>query len=106
VAGKTKKSLFSPVIFQADMSRDSLHNLNNDRQVVDYREEELPPFIEEDEFNTVAKELWLMGYWIEKKHPGYCVVCVEGDEYTAKIVAGYTKGWSETKWTLKSLGHF
>ena len=102
---KPKKELEALIPIQAPISRRVIYNANHERLIANQFPEVLPPlpaFIDDEDFDTVAKELWLHGYWIDKKHPGYCIVAIEMQDYAAKIVAAYTKLWSETRWTLKT----
>ena len=62
----------------------------------------LPKKFDEDDFDIVAKEAWLQGFWLNRRDPGTVSVCVESDWGDPQEVTVYRKKWSETIWKVRT----
>lgn len=64
----------------------------------------LPETFDTDDFDLVSKELWLQGFWLDRKNPGYVDIYVEQaakhNRKSPLAVGCYAKKWMAKEWEL------
>jgi hypothetical protein len=61
----------------------------------------LPKEFNDEDFDIVAKEAWLLGFWFHRATPGRIDVCIETDWGDPYAVTVYRKRWGEGTWKAR-----